>query len=73
MTLKFELKSAYGVTRFYPICKTSKALCDVAKRQAFTYDIMRELFDAGFALEYKDKRGETKEMKEETWTQYGTT
>jgi len=51
MEIKISLKNVYGNWFFYPECKVSKTIADIAKTKTLSKEVLKSLTDIGYQVE----------------------
>jgi len=54
MNIKISLKNVYGNWLFYPKCKVSKTISDIAKTKTLSKEVLKSLTDIGYQVELVD-------------------
>ena len=54
MKIKISLKNVYGNWFFYPECKVSKTIADIAKTKTLSKDNLNSLGKIGYEIELVD-------------------
>ena len=54
MNIKISLKNVYGNWFFYPECKVSKTIADIAKTKTLSKDNLNSLGKIGYQIELVD-------------------
>jgi len=51
MEIKISLKNVYGNWFFYPECKVSRTISDIAKTKTLSKEVLKSLTDIGYQVE----------------------
>ena len=54
MNIKISLKNVYGNWFFYPECKVSKTIADIAKTKTLSKEVLKSLTAIGYQVELVD-------------------